>query len=290
MCFKRFLLIILTVFIFSSLSAAEKIDDIISDAAASVIENCSSDSVVAVGVFDTPSAEMSDYFYENMMSLIRTSDKSFKIIEREQLALVNETDTVFAAANRLGADSILFVTVNEYNDVQIKMLRLATGEIIFLKFCNMDDTVDVDMLLNGNKKASLAVFFDLNNGFSGRFSDALGVSLDYSFGDKFLSGAKLSLDNTKDNTEDGPFIIDVIGIFRYFVISFEGVPYSGVFAEAQIGADEYIYGAGNVWVFNAGLNAGLHIEYKSFFAEASISTGYPYVFRCGFTGGYRLHF
>ena len=73
MCFKRFLFIILTVFIFSSLSAAEKIDDIISDAAASVIENCSSDSVVAVGVFDTPSAEMSDYFYENMMSLIRAS-------------------------------------------------------------------------------------------------------------------------------------------------------------------------------------------------------------------------
>ena len=287
MCFKRFLFIILSISVFSSLFAAEKIDDIISDSSAAVIENCSSDTVVALGVFETPVAEMSDYFYENMLSRIQAAGKSFKIIKREQLSLIDENDTVFDAAERLGADSIVFVTVDEYNDVQVKMLDSVTGEFIFLRFYDMQDTLDVVILLNGNKKkASIGLFLDINNYFSDKLFGMSVLSLDYTFCDKFLTGVKLSF----ANGEDRPSVMEVAGNFKYFVIPFSRVPYSGVFAEVQLGADEYRYDSGNVWAFTGGLSAGVHIEYKGFFAEAAINTGYPYMFKCVFSGGFRLHF
>ena len=303
---KRIIAVTAFVFVSSFLYAKKSdIDTTIRLAAGDIAEKCNAKSILVVDDFSTPSAELTSYIREQLADSIYAQDGLIQIVTREHLNIIRKESrfqnsgevserTIVSVAEKLGANSVIFGTLEELNTgyvLRIRMLDVKTGSYIFRKTYEVSRSSKTEQLLGRAAvyyKSAIGVFVEVNKNSLEYIAPAAGISFDYAFARKFSAGIKLTASYDAKEKDNSLFVMEPVATARYYAVSPFGEPVSGLFLEPQIGASLLFVNSEMRGVFNAGLGVGFRFALNHFYVEPEIRGGYPYLFGIDVAAGFRF--
>ncbi len=288
-----------------SLSAKEKIDDVIARAAEDIVQKCGAKSILVIDDFESPTQKMTLYIREQLADSIYVEDGLVTTVTREHMdiaekelkfqnsGLVSEK-TILSVAERLGARFAVFGRLEEFNSgfiLRVRMLDVKTGGYLSRKTYEFGYSQKTAQLL-GNassyKKVAVGGIGEINKNSIEFIAPALGFSFDFSLWRKFSLGAKVLVSYDYHEKQNQVLTIETLGALRYYIVSFSGEPVSGMYLEAQAGASLLLVDSKLKSVFNGGGAAGYRLTLGSFFIEPELRFGYPYMCGAGLAAGIRF--
>ena len=116
---KRIVLILICALCFFTLSAKEKIDNVIARAAEDIVQKCDAKSILVIDDFESPTKKMTLYIREQLADSIYAEDGLLKLVTREHMDIAEKElkfqnsgvvseKTILSVAERLGARFAVF--------------------------------------------------------------------------------------------------------------------------------------------------------------------------------------
>lgn len=297
--------IIVGLYLCSSISAAQSLDDALVSAANDIAEKCDAKTILVIDDFESPSKNMTLYIREQVADLIYSADGLIQLVTRERMDLVEKElefqnsgkvseQTILSAAERLGARSVVFGRFEELNRaymLRIRMLDVKTAAYLFRKTYEISRSSKTEQLLGRAAvwyKAAIGLQVEANKNSLDAIAPAVGFTFDYGLARKFALGAKIiaSYDsNEKDNTL---FVVEPLLTARLYLVSPTGEPLAGLFFEGEGGYSLLFVNSEMTSVFNAGGTVGFRFVFNQFYVEPELRCGYPYLFGIGLGAGLRF--
>lgn len=303
--YKRIFIIIITILLSSSVFAKTSIDQAITNAAVDITDKCNAKSILMIDDFESPTPAMTLYIREQLADTIFAEDGLIQIVTREHMDKIEKElkfqnsgvvseKTILSVAERLGARFAIFGKLEEFNSgfiLRVRMLDVKTGAYLFRKTYEFGYSQKTAQLL-GNassyKKVAVGGIGEINKNSIEFVAPAAGLSFDFSLWRKFSIGAKVLLSYDYHEKQNQILTIETLGTLRYYIVSFNGEPISGIYLEAQAGASSLLVDSKLKTVFNAGGAAGYRFTLGSFYVEPEIRFGYPYMCGAGLAAGMRF--
>ena len=207
---KRIVIVLFYALCYFSLSAKEKIDNVIAHAAEDIVQKCDAKSILVIDDFESPTQKMTLYIREQLADSIYAEDGLLKLVTREHMDIAEKElkfqnsgvvseKTILSVAERLGARFAIFGKLEEFNSgfiLRVRMLDVKTGAYLFRKTYEFGYSQKTAQLL-GNassyKKVAVGGIGEINKNSIEFVAPAAGLSFDFSLWRKFSVGAKVLL-------------------------------------------------------------------------------------------------
>ena len=302
---KRIVIVLFYALCYFSLSAKEKIDNVIARAAEDIVQKCDAKSILVIDDFESPTQKMTLYIREQLADSIYAEDGLLKLVTREHMDIAEKElkfqnsgvvseKTILSVAERLGARFAIFGKLEEFNSgfiLRVRMLDVKTGAYLFRKTYEFGYSQKTAQLL-GNassyKKVAVGGIGEINKNSIEFLAPAAGLSFDFSLWRKISVGGKVLLSYDYHEKQNQILTIEALGTLRYYIVSFSGEPVSGIYLEVQAGASSLLVDSKLKTVFNAGGAAGYRFTLGSFYVEPELRVGYPYMCGAGLAAGMRF--
>ena len=276
---------------------AQNLDQTISLIGDDIMSRLKFKSILCVMDFSTPSADLSEYLREGITSALLESS-SFKIVSRKEIDKIQKEldfqasgyvsdESAISICKRLGAQYILVGDLRELNNaynLRVKLLGVETAEYVMYKTYSIKRSMETEQLL-GNastyKKCDLGLMAEANKNSVSAISPGVGISFAYNVTKKITAGINVILSYDFAFKEKSIFSLEPLAFFRFYAVSPTGEPCSGMFIQADVGAEIIFVGNDSNCVFDGGGAICYKKNFNSFYIEGYLRGGYPYIFGGG---------
>lgn len=283
--------------VFAASEKPKDIDAVIDTINEILVTQLKRNSRICVMDFVTPSADLSEYLREGITSEL-TETGSFKIVTRNEIDKIERElrfqasgyvsdETALSICERLGAQYILIGELKELNNaynLRVKLLGVETAEYIIYKTYAIKRSMKTEQLL-GNassyKKCDLGLMVEANKNSVHSVSPCVGVFFDYNITKKLTAGLNVLVSDDVAFGDKSIFSFETLGLVRFYVVSPTGEPASGVFVQGNGGAEIIFVDSETEVSFDGGISVGFKKNLGSFYFEAYLRGGYPYLFGAG---------
>lgn len=305
MALKRIALVFAALLSFGCLWAKETVDTAISNASSDIIEKCGAGSILSIDNFESPAEKMSLYIRERLADCICGQDSGTRVVTRQRMDKVEKEllfqnsgvvseRTILSAAERLGAQFVVFGSLEEYKSccvLRVQMLDVKRGSYLFRKNYEFQHSQKTEELLGrapNFKRLAFGLYAEANKNSVESISPAVGFIFDYNFHRKFSVGARVLASFDLAQKENQVLSLEALAAFRWYIASFGGDSCAGFFAEVQVGGLFLFVNSKAKSTISAGACGGYRFALGNFFVEPELRLGYPYIFGVGLSAGMRF--
>lgn len=302
---KLFFLLILLILSFSLFAKSNNdLDAVISNVRDIIVTSMERNSIIAILDFSAESEALGSYITDQLSSSIMDigrlrlvtrhhTDLVMKELEYQLSGFVSD-ETALSICQQLGAQALIFGQIEEFNNnyrLQVKMIDVETGSYIIFKNYNVAHSQIIDRLLGNASsyyKSSIGFLVEGNMYSINGIAPGVGINFDYAFTKKMAVGTKTLISYDCLSRNVSIFTVEPLIFVRYYLVSHQGEPCTGIFLEAQGGAtvikvDDMIKTS-----FSVAGSVGYRFGINRLYIEPVIRGGYPFIVGAGLSIGVRF--